>query len=225
MTAHPVLALFDLDDTLIDRTAAFARWARDFLDAHGADPDDLAWLLAADDHGQASRHALFSAVRSRYGLDRSVDSLLEDYFEALLSMYEPDDRVTSCLEQLRQAGWRIGVVTNGSERWQAAKLAAVGLLPLLDGCCVSEEVGARKPDPRIFQEAARRCGTVLEGWMVGDDATNDIGGASAAGLRAAWISRGREWPTGFAPPALRVADVPAAVEAILSGDPAAIGSD
>lgn len=62
-----------------------------------------------------------------------------------------------------------------------------------DAIAVSEEVGAAKPDPRVFEAAARRCGARLNGggWMVGDCPTRDIAGGHGVGLRTAWMRRGR----------------------------------
>jgi hypothetical protein len=39
---------------------------------------------------------------------------------------------------------------------QIGKLRRTGILALLDGWCVSEEVGIRKPDPAIFALARQR---------------------------------------------------------------------
>ena len=44
----------------------------------------------------------------------------------------------------------MGVVTNGWVDNQIGKLRRAGILALLDGWCVSDEVGIRKPDPAIF---------------------------------------------------------------------------
>jgi len=42
-------------------------------------------------------------------------------------------------------------------------------LALLDACCISGELSIRKPDPRIFEIAAARCGESLDdAWMIGD---------------------------------------------------------
>ncbi len=74
------------------------------------------------------------------------------------------------------------------------KLDHLGLLPLLDACCISGELGVRKPDPRICEMAATRCGQNLaEAWMVGDGEV-DILGARRAGIRSIWLRRGRTWP-------------------------------
>ncbi|MEV8589429.1 HAD family hydrolase [Streptomyces sp. NPDC051180] len=53
--------------------------------------------------------------------------------------------------ELRRAGWRLGVATNGAGDIQRAKLANAGLVPYFDGACVSEEVGVRKPARRFFE--------------------------------------------------------------------------
>ena len=85
-------------------------------------------------------------------------------------------------------------MTNGDADGQRAKLERLGLLPLLDACCISGELGIRKPDPRIFEVAASRCGRDLAGaWMVGDGEV-DIIGARRAGIRSVWLHRGRTWP-------------------------------
>jgi len=43
--------------------------------------------------------------------------------------------------------------------------------------------------------AAERAGVrLLDSWMIGDSAENDIGAATAAGVSNVWLSRGRVWP-------------------------------
>jgi putative hydrolase of the HAD superfamily len=55
---------------------------------------------------------------------------------------------------------------------------------LLDGSVFSSEIGTRKPDRRIFQEALARVGAEpSQTVFVGDRLYDDIGGAHAAGMR------------------------------------------
>ncbi|MGW7609181.1 HAD family hydrolase [Streptomyces sp. NPDC054766] len=102
------------------------------------------------------------------------------------------------LDALRGAGWSLKVATNGAVDIQRAKLETTGLAPLFDGICISEAVGARKPERSHFVE----CGALLNagGWMVGDNPVTDIGGARAAGLRTVWVAGGREWTDGLRKP-------------------------
>jgi putative hydrolase of the HAD superfamily len=95
--------------------------------------------------------------------------------------------------QLRRAGWKIVVVTNGPATYQREKIALTGLSELIDGSCISKLIGATKPSLAIFEAAAALAGCPLAGWMVGDSADHDIGGGRAAGLDTIWLSRGRRW--------------------------------
>jgi putative hydrolase of the HAD superfamily len=81
---------------------------------------------------------------------------------------------------------------------RAGKLRRTGIADVVDGWCVSEAVGARKPDPAMFELALSRVGAATgeASWMVGDNPTADIAGASAAGLATLWVSHGQRWPLG-----------------------------
>jgi len=187
------LALFDLDNTLLDRERAFGLWTQDFLGAHGLDPAAVPVIERADADGYADRAQFFGALRDALGITTSLDELLADYHVRYPSKYAAAPGTVDALGSLRRAGWKVAVVTNGPPS-QLAKLAAAGIEDEFDAVCVSSLVGALKPDPAIFAEAARRCGLPLDGWMVGDSPDADIAGGSGVGLQTIWIHRGREWP-------------------------------
>ena len=54
------------------------------------------------------------------------------------------------LELLRGWGFKLGIVTNGSEKGQSAKIDVLGLRGLVDAVVISEIVGVKKPDPLIL---------------------------------------------------------------------------
>jgi putative hydrolase of the HAD superfamily len=195
----PVL-MCDLDDTLVPRRELFAEWASDLARRHGRDEDFVAWLVEADQDGWRPRDELFADLRERLGLDDSVDSLVATYLVQFADTFRPGPGVVDALVDVREQGWRVAVVTNGSLS-QLRKIAAAGLEPLVDAVCVSEVEGIRKPDPDIFARAAQRCRESLEGaWMIGDSATADMAGARAAGIGCVWLHLGRSWPDlGFEP--------------------------
>jgi putative hydrolase of the HAD superfamily len=102
---------------------------------------------------------------------------------------------------------------------QTRKLVAAGLDRIAAAVCISEEVGANKPDPRIFETAASRAGVPLDGaWMIGDDLGADIAGAAAVGVRSVWVRRHVTSPA-YDPevtPDLVAATFPEAVRLVLS---------
>jgi len=79
----------------------------------------------------------------------------------------------------------LGLITNGTSAMQRAKLASLGVGTLFDPIVVSEEVGLRKPDRRIFERAISGWGvTAASVLFVGDDPIADIEGARGAGMQA-----------------------------------------
>ncbi|MBA2516014.1 MAG: HAD-IA family hydrolase [Solirubrobacterales bacterium] len=82
------------------------------------------------------------------------------------------------LEQLRQLGVRLGVVTNvGYDLLPVAE--GLGLRQRLDAWTSSAVVGAAKPDPRIFEVALASLGVAAERClMVGDNPEADAGGVA-----------------------------------------------
>lgn len=191
----PVL-LLDLDNTLADREAAFLAWAHSKGERWAPnEPDAVAYLIEQDDDGIRPRREFFSQVRQRFDLQDSVEALVAGYRTELRNALPAvPGYVVERLHGLRAAGWKLAVVTNGDAQVQAQKIDHLGILGLLDACCISGALGIRKPDPRIFEIAAARCGESLTGaWMVGDGEA-DIIGAQRAGVQSIWLHRGRAWP-------------------------------
>lgn len=59
------LPLIGLDDTLIDRAGAFARWALEFVSARGGSVAGAQWLVAADQDGLQTRERLAALISAR----------------------------------------------------------------------------------------------------------------------------------------------------------------
>jgi phosphoglycolate phosphatase-like HAD superfamily hydrolase len=81
------LALFDLDNTLADREAAFLRWLTGFLAHHRVPEESMSSELEADGDGFVPRTVFFQRVRERLGLADSVEDLLASYATAYPQSY------------------------------------------------------------------------------------------------------------------------------------------
>lgn len=123
------------------------------------------------------------------------------------------------LEQLRAIGLRIGLVSDCTEEVPRI-IARLPIAGLLDTTVYSCEVGACKPDERLFRLAARQLDVQPADCVyVGDGGARELWGADAVGMTAVRLAAAdlREhvahepapyWP-GLAVP--RLADVPALV--------------
>jgi HAD superfamily hydrolase (TIGR01509 family) len=88
------------------------------------------------------------------------------------------------LAALRDAGLRVGVVSNSDGR-VADILAAAGLAAPIEVIVDSHWEGVEKPDAEIFRRALARLGAAAErALFVGDIVSIDVVGARNAGLRA-----------------------------------------
>jgi HAD superfamily hydrolase (TIGR01549 family) len=110
--------------------------------------------------------------------------------------FEPWEDAAPALEQLREHGLRLVVVSN----WDCSLpevLDGIGLGPLVDAVVTSAVVGAAKPDARIFGAALELAGCRPgEAVHVGDSPEDDQRGAIGAGLRGLLLDRGGTPGTG-----------------------------
>ena len=119
---------------------------------------------------------------------------LETFFTEFLTHISPEAETEEFLDTLADAKIPFGVVTNGSAR-QWRKIEALGLGKRTACLFVSETFGVKKPDPAIFHAAAACLGVPpADILFVGDNPVADVMGAHAAGMPAAWLHRGQDWP-------------------------------
>ncbi len=200
--------LFDLDNTLVDRQAAFRRIAQRFYHAHPGlsqryAPEELcAQLVEWENDGDADRAWLFQRARDTWPeIQTSVPAMVNWYGRQMATAVEPDQRVLGLLGGLTRAAKPWGIVTNGGPS-QRAKIRAAGFDAITPFVVLSEELGHRKPDPRIYEEALGKLGGVpaAHTLFVGDKPEIDIVGAQRVGMQTAWVRRGKAYPAGLPRP-------------------------
>jgi HAD superfamily hydrolase (TIGR01509 family) len=86
--------------------------------------------------------------------------------------------------------WRLGVLAN-QRAWIREAMARDRIDRFFDVWAVSEEVGAEKPDPAIFEYALSQAGVPAKRCaMVGDRLDNDVEPARRQGMTGVWLLRG-----------------------------------
>ncbi len=90
---------------------------------------------------------------------------------------------------------RVGLVliTNGLKEVQRSRLARSTISDCFSDVVISDEIGAAKPDTRIFQVAFERMAHPKKAdvLIVGDSLTSDIKGGNAYGIDACWFNPNR----------------------------------
>jgi putative hydrolase of the HAD superfamily len=199
--------LFDLDETLILRSGAIRAFIKDqylrFASMlAGLDEGRyISRFLEIEKNGVIGKDVVYPELVGELNITGvSSDVLLEDYRQNYANFASPSPGAVEAVRQIREAGLKTGIVTNGNVRVQNSKIDAIGIRDLLDTLVISEDVGLRKPDSAIFALAVANLGVDAESTLfVGDNPEVDIVGAAQAGLQTAWFRNGAVWPDGLLP--------------------------
>lgn len=127
----------------------------------------------------------------------AVTASLEEVYRAIWLAAVPAPESLAVVRALRGSGYGVHLGTN-QERSRAAHMRDVfGYDALFDVSCYSCELGAAKPDPAFFAEAARRIGGAPAAILFIDDTPSNVAAARDAGLTA------EQWCLGDGHAALR----------------------
>ncbi|WP_327092807.1 HAD family hydrolase [Nonomuraea sp. NBC_01738] len=197
--------LFDLDGTLMDHRAAadaaITAWVAGRSPGHPRLAEAPAlWLeleerhLASWHRGEASwqeqRRRRIRALCDDLDLDvpGDLDAAFASYGERYREGWVPYPDAPAITELA--GDYRLGVLTNGGNDFQRAKMRAIGLAglgPVLSGDVLG---GQFKPAPGCYLNAAAELGLEPgEILLVGDDLTNDVTAPAATGMRSIWLDR------------------------------------
>jgi HAD superfamily hydrolase (TIGR01549 family) len=197
--------LFDIDDTLFDRRTAVKnalRFMMERLPELFTDIPQERVFLAFKDADEQARLAFENGAagegirdnRSREFL-RALDlpehfseQVTEHYvaaFPAASAEVKDARRIVEMLSRI----YKLGVISNAFPDVQYKKLEGIGILEYFQIIILSEELGVRKPDEKIFQEAAAALNCSLKECLyVGNSFQTDIVGAMRAGMKACWFN-------------------------------------
>ncbi len=176
----------DLDTNALDqafREAWSAAPARLAQDQPRADDDKGWWHRLVDD---VLARVLSPAQAAAFDSNQFFEAAYAHFAEPGVWQVYPE--VCEALTILRERGYALAVISNFDRRLYTV-MDGVKLRPFFDAVIISSEVGADKPDPRIFEWALRTLNVAPgEAWHVGDDPKRDWG-AEALGLRVFRLER------------------------------------
>lgn len=185
--------LFDFDETLQDRTAAFEKYMDTFLSEYCPEIDSTEREKRKNDMrvtgngGYVNREKWYQGLIDMWGWkDAPSKTVLANHYDTKFGDHNvifPNS--LPLLKELKKRGYITGVITNGPSILQNHKMDTSGLRPYCDIVVVSGDVGVHKPDPALFKYTADKLGLETnECVYVGDHPVNDIQGALTSGMKA-----------------------------------------
>jgi len=194
--------LFDLDETLFDRTGSLRR----FLAAQHARISDLrdvpldefvVEFLKRDKRGTVPKTQVYPSLLDHFGKSSKAlgQLLLDEYNQTFRNFAKAFPGLEELKQGLTERDLSTGIVTNGHVIGQNATIIALGLNGFFDTILISESEGIRKPDREIFLRAANKLNRQPSDCVfVGDTPSADMSGAQGAGMRTIWFPNGAIWP-------------------------------
>lgn len=196
---------FDLDHTLWDFEANSNSAFLEVFEQHkllGTSEKFLNYYKPINDnYWRLYRHEKVTKDQLRYGRlkdtftkinvevsDATINQLAIDYIDALPNYNQLFDGAIDVLEYLKPK-YQLHIITNGFNEVQARKMASSGLAPYFDKIITSEDVGVKKPNPRIFDYALDHSkAEKKESIMIGDNWEADVMGAINFGMDAIYFN-------------------------------------
>lgn len=150
---------------------------------------EYTWLRSLMGH-----HADFWQV-TRDALDYAFDmhsvkdsDLRKDLIEAYLKL-DCYPEVPGALAELKERGFEIAILSNGTPTMLEAAVKNSGLESLVPKIFSVEQVGIFKPDPRVYQIAADELNIEPGDIIFQSSNAWDASGAAAYGFKVAWVNR------------------------------------
>jgi len=198
--------LFDLDDTLFDRDKSQIEIIRTIVNKYkdlfkGIEEEKIIkTFLESDriatkefeDGGNIDEVRVMRSERFFEMLGLSTE-LANEMTTIYLNLYPtlniPVENAELVLKNLEEK-FQLGIVSNGSLEIQNSKLETLNIKHYFECIILSEEVGFRKPDPRIFWVATNSLSVDSnECLYIGDLIEVDVLGAKNAGMLSCWFNR------------------------------------
>ena len=189
---------FDLYGTLVDPIAISGELGRVLGDAEGREAARL-WRLKQLEYSfrltAMGRYEDFRWVTAR-ALDFALASigarLPDGQAERLVGLYDhlrPFPDAVPALRALAGLGYELAVLSNGTPAMIASCLGNSGLGEFFGQRVSVDEVRAFKPSPVVYRHAAGRLSVPVGQLRLVTSNAFDCVGASAAGMRTAWVNR------------------------------------
>lgn len=186
--------LFDLDETLLDRSASLERFitwqSRAIFASSGSQSDDFyTRFVELDDSGKVWKDVVYARLVDEFSIRNfSAEQLLEQYEKRFCEFCRAAVGVDEMIDQLVEQGYKLGLVSNGPSPFQERNFRALGFADKFSSIVVSAAVGYSKPQQQIFQIACDQLQVSRDDCVfVGDNPVADIAGAKACGMYSVYV--------------------------------------
>lgn len=187
-------AIFDLDGTLLNRDASvnifvekqydrFHKWLN-----HIPKIGYIDRFIELDNRGYVWKDKVYQQLVNEFDIEGLTwEILLEDYINQFKNCCVPFPHLINMLDNLKKRNILLGIITNGKGQFQMDNIQALGIEHYFKVILISEWMGMKKPDPRIFKKALEEINiSPYESIFIGDHPENDVKASQNIGMLGIW---------------------------------------
>ncbi|BDS13265.1 HAD family hydrolase [Aureispira anguillae] len=197
---------FDLDNTLINRDAAFLACLEHFFGENMPDyyfGNEQFEIEKKDQHGYTTRAHFCEWFIHHYQPKGWDETNFWNYIKTNISNFVPPISIQLKAKLLHlQKNYKIGILTNGSIINQSRKIRQAKLDAIVptEAIYIAQQFQLSKPNKRLFELILEQEGISANQMLyIGDDPVNDVLGAAQVGIQTAWVSHKRAWTSSIKP--------------------------
>ena len=194
---------FDLDNTLLDFSAAERNAILKLLSLHGIEPKPEYVGIYSEinrkvwerfERGEIKRSEIFESRFVEFlrviGESANTAKMSSDYFSLLAQGHDAVKGAKEVLKYVKDKGYTVCITTNGVSFTQHKRIRESGLEGFFDYIFISEDTGHQKPEKEYFDYVLKNTPEkdrkrIL---VIGDSQSSDILGGINAGIDTCWLN-------------------------------------
>jgi putative hydrolase of the HAD superfamily len=137
--------------------------------------------------GRMTEAAFMGAISEQLSADRGSEVSLDGFGERYFQHLEPNEPMIDYMRELRGRGHKMAICTNNIREWEAHWRAMLPVDEIFDVVVDSAFVGARKPEPEIYELTLQRLDVPAGAALFIDDIEINCDAARELGMRAVWF--------------------------------------
>lgn len=180
--------IFDMDGVLVDSEDAMKATSIESLERFGINPEKSDFL----EFTGMGEDAFIGGAARKYGLEYDTemkDYAYKRYVEEAEELVYVFPKAKDVILEARDRGMKIAVASAADMVKVRANLECIGVdADLFDALVTGDDVTRNKPDPEIFQKAAKKLGVNPEDCIVIEDAISGLEAARKAGMTSIGVT-------------------------------------
>ncbi|MBS6341292.1 MAG: HAD family phosphatase [Eubacterium limosum] len=174
--------IFDFDGTLVDSMGLWHSIDHIYLERHHkVCPETLPYEIAGKSFTETAEY-----FKERFELEDSIEDIKAEWVamshEEYLNHVHFKPGALRLIRDLHSRRQRIAIATSNNRETTEAFLQKHNVLSYFDILCFTTEVGAGKPNPAVFNQAAQLLSLTANNCLVFEDTLEGIQAAKAAGM-------------------------------------------